>query len=281
MTKKFYPGLISIVAVVLLGGCSKEPPKCSDDATFSLMRKIIVGEIGVAPGITDKEIQESMKFETARAAGFDEKLKTYQCEATMVAGPYQFPLQYVSQLNDQNKHLVLIRNVERIRAVYALQDGIAGIVKSKAAPKPTAAAPEASAQVKPSEQIATAPQSGVPAAPAPAPAQNPSVSVVTFAPSFDCSKAASAAEKSICSDPLLGKLDGTLAQNYKFMLASNIGEGAKSDLKQTQKKWLSQRNQCKTNECLVSAYRSRVDEVCEYPVISGVHPVCVSAADIK
>lgn len=99
--------------------------------------------------------------------------------------------------------------------------------------------------------------------------------------SFDCNKASTAVEKEICGDSLLGKLDDALAQNYKYMLAANIGDGAKKDLKSTQKKWLAVRNKCMSKACLVDAYRQRVDEVCEYPVISGVHPMCTSSDEIK
>lgn len=104
----------------------------------------------------------------------------------------------------------------------------------------------------------------------------------TWKPSFDCSKASTFSEKAICSEPLLGKLDGALSENYKSMLASNIGEGARTDLKATQRKWLSaERNKCTDNQCLVNAYRKRMDEVCDYPVISGAHPICTNSDEIK
>jgi uncharacterized protein len=99
--------------------------------------------------------------------------------------------------------------------------------------------------------------------------------------SFDCTKALSFAEKTVCSNPVLGKLDTALAVNYQRMLASNIGNGASKDLRLTQKRWLTERNQCKTAQCLENAYRKRVDEVCEYPVISGIHAICIASDDIK
>lgn len=102
-----------------------------------------------------------------------------------------------------------------------------------------------------------------------------------FSPSFNCAKASTFSEKAICSDPLLGKLDGALSENYKSMLASNIGEGARSDLKTTQRKWLTERNKCTSNKCLASVYRMRVDEVCDQSVISGVIGSCTSSDEIK
>lgn len=32
--------------------------------------------------------------------------------------------------------------------------------------------------------------------------------------------------------------------------------------------------------CLADSYRQRLDEVCEYPVLSGVHPICTSSEEI-
>lgn len=103
----------------------------------------------------------------------------------------------------------------------------------------------------------------------------------THSVSFDCSKAIAYVEKEICSDSLLGRLDGVLAQNYKYMLAADIGDGAKKELKATQKNWLASRNKCTTNSCLVEAYRGRVDAICDYPVISGIHPACTYSSEIN
>lgn len=104
---------------------------------------------------------------------------------------------------------------------------------------------------------------------------------ISQAASFDCSKASTFVEKTICADTLLGKLDEALSDNYKMMLGSDIGKGAEQDLKATQKKWLKERNKCKDNNCLIEAYRKRVDEICEYPVISGMHPICISSDEVK
>ncbi|MBI1625917.1 lysozyme inhibitor LprI family protein [Comamonas suwonensis] len=103
----------------------------------------------------------------------------------------------------------------------------------------------------------------------------------TWAPSFDCAKASTLTEKAICTDALLGKLDGALAENYKYMLASDIGDGARKNLKATQKEWIIERNKCANNQCLTDIYRKRIDEICEYPVISGLFPVCTASNEIK
>lgn len=100
-------------------------------------------------------------------------------------------------------------------------------------------------------------------------------------PSFDCTRASSAAETMICGNPLLAKLDAALAANYRVMDAADIGKGARDDLRKTQTAWLSDRNRCADTECLAELYRRRIDEVCEYPVLSGIHPICVDANDVK
>lgn len=52
-------------------------------------------------------------------------------------------------------------------------------------------------------------------------------------------------------------------------------------IKQTQKRWLGQRNSCTTRDCIEYAYLMRIDQICEYPVIFGVHPACTYADDIN
>lgn len=114
-----------------------------------------------------------------------------------------------------------------------------------------------------------------------APIASAEVTSADWKPSFDCSKASNSVEKSICNEPYLGKLDGVLTDNYKLMKAANIGDGALAELNATQILWLESRNSCTDSQCLVEAYKARIDQVCEYPVISGVHPACVSADEVN
>src|SRR5208337_1331573 len=57
------------------------------------------------------------------------------------------------------------------------------------------------------------------------------------AASFDCKKAASWVEKTVCSNPQLSKLDEQMAKAYHDALASLSPEGQK-ETKQYQKQWL-------------------------------------------
>ncbi|WP_051320526.1 lysozyme inhibitor LprI family protein [Cupriavidus sp. amp6] len=106
------------------------------------------------------------------------------------------------------------------------------------------------------------------------------VSPLAHATSFDCKKASTFAEKTICASSLLGKLDDALTENYSAMLATDLGDGGAS-LKKEQRAWISQRNKCTTEQCLIDLYRKRVDDVCEAPVVSGMHAACVQSSDIK
>jgi uncharacterized protein len=99
--------------------------------------------------------------------------------------------------------------------------------------------------------------------------------------SFDCAKASTFVEKAICTDSKLSRQDEVLGENYKYMLASNIGDGARKDLKSSQRTWIGGRNKCTDTECISNAYRKRIDEICDYPVLSGVHPTCVSAEEVE
>jgi hypothetical protein len=79
---------------------------------------------------------------------------------------------------------------------------------------------------------------------------------------------------------LLRKLDDALSSNYKAMLGADFG-GSVTDLRNEQREWIANRNKCTTRECLVVAYKKRIDETCDYGVVSGVHPDCVHAEDVE
>jgi uncharacterized protein YecT (DUF1311 family) len=105
------------------------------------------------------------------------------------------------------------------------------------------------------------------------------VAAHSAAASFDCTKAESFIEKTICSEPLLSKLDDVLAQNYMALRSADLG-APKGSLRREQLAWLAGRNRCKDVKCLVDAYRARIDETCDYGVVSGAHPQCTPAADV-
>ena len=57
--------------------------------------------------------------------------------------------------------------------------------------------------------------------------------------------------------------------------------GGTKNLKLEQKAWIIKRNKCTSEKCLIDAYQSRIDEVCDIPMITGMHPNCIESEDIK
>lgn len=130
-----------------------QPPKCSDDDTFSLVRQIILKQIGGGEGLSEKEIKDNIKIELPRASAFDEKIKKYSCDAKLVVGGmYELPITYESQLDDKSQHIVAVGGIRR-GDLIALQAGlIEGVKKSRAEKgeltKPSEAQPTATARLE-------------------------------------------------------------------------------------------------------------------------------------
>lgn len=90
-------------------------------------------------------------------------------------------------------------------------------------------------------------------------------------PSFDCSKATTAVELKICNNNYLSDLDGLLAYNYKNAPWSEWDENGKRVFKSEQKAWMVKRNACRDENCIADAYKSRIDEICAIPTVTGVN----------
>jgi uncharacterized protein len=79
--------------------------------------------------------------------------------------------------------------------------------------------------------------------------------LLVHAAGFDCSKAASKAEKTICADPVLSDYDSQLSRVWRTALKQT--RHAK-ELKADQQAWLKQRDQCEDWACLRSEYTRRL-----------------------
>lgn len=75
-----------------------------------------------------------------------------------------------------------------------------------------------------------------------------------LAASFDCSKATTQVEKSICSNEELSRLDEALASEYR---TATLAE-SDSRLRLDQRRWLARRNACGNTACIVKAYEARL-----------------------
>lgn len=141
-----------------------------------------------------------------------------------------------------------------------------------AAPKAETTHPAAALQIATSraapaqEQEAEQPAiSQEPPKPAEQPAQQPALSIVyktPFAPSFDCAKVSNGAERLICGDRELSKLDVEMAIAYSKARGILAAEKDKKILKDQQLGWMKfSRNACSDKPCMVEAYKKRIAEL--------------------
>jgi len=79
-------------------------------------------------------------------------------------------------------------------------------------------------------------------------------------PSFDCNHVGNDAEAAICGDPGLAALDRQMAADFQRALASGDSR-QRHLLERTQKRFLSFRNRCATNQCVEETYQSRSREI--------------------
>jgi uncharacterized protein len=76
--------------------------------------------------------------------------------------------------------------------------------------------------------------------------------------SFDCAKASTSIEKTICSDKQLSELDDSLAVAYKNAASSSDS----ATVKARQRAWISdERNKCQDSSCLKAVYSKRLAEL--------------------
>lgn len=81
----------------------------------------------------------------------------------------------------------------------------------------------------------------------------------TQAASFDCSKASTSIEKTLCADAALSDLDELLLQHYK---KAQVHAATPDALKDQQKAWLKTvRDACTDAKCLKRAYKARIGEL--------------------
>ena len=97
------------------------------------------------------------------------------------------------------------------------------------------------------------------------------LSTYTNAASFDCNKATSWVEKTVCDSSELSKLDDTMAKKYKSNLATfsdyEDSKAFKDRLIANQRTWLTfQRDTCKSEECLIREYKEYIEAQANYGV---------------
>ena len=134
---------------ILLAACSKEPPKCSDENTITLVKQIIIEQVGPLSSMDKKETEQFnekggdfLNLELPRPSAYDKGIKKYSCEAKLIAGDnYQLPITYTSQLDDNGRHIVSVVSgmdlFDAISVQQAIVQSIANSLQSKDVPTPT------------------------------------------------------------------------------------------------------------------------------------------------
>ncbi|KTD19606.1 Uncharacterized protein conserved in bacteria, putative lipoprotein [Legionella lansingensis] len=95
------------------------------------------------------------------------------------------------------------------------------------------------------------------------------ISFTGKAASFECKKNQTPVEKLICNSSKLGILDSYMSLLY-HQLSDTTSPDTKKNLLDSQKKWLTERNNCQTASCLVQAYEKRISDLMTIPLHSSL-----------
>lgn len=104
-----------------LSACGVQPPKCSDESTLSLIKKVVADHFDGVGKLSREEILANISFTNSRAAAYDEQVKKYGCEANVVIGDkYEVPITYTSQLDDNGQQIVSVNSISQagLNAIY-------------------------------------------------------------------------------------------------------------------------------------------------------------------
>jgi uncharacterized protein len=78
-------------------------------------------------------------------------------------------------------------------------------------------------------------------------------------PSFDCRKAASVSEKTVCANAELSRLDFQLGRRWKSFLDAFIDSVQITQMKADQRAWIASRGKCGADpDCISKLYRDRL-----------------------
>lgn len=91
-------------------------PTCSDETTLTLVRQILSENIAeTGRELPPEELEKRLTFTLPHATKLEENIRKYSCEATLIAKnkstEHKMSLEYESQLDDNNNHLVQITNI--------------------------------------------------------------------------------------------------------------------------------------------------------------------------
>ena len=130
-------------------------PTCSDDTTLTLVRKIISENIADANHqLSQEELKKRLTFNLVHATKLEENIRKYTCEATLIVSngsdEYKKNLEYESQLDDADNHLVMIINLTNGDAL-----AIKPIITASDSQHPSSTANHATVTTEETEQISS------------------------------------------------------------------------------------------------------------------------------
>jgi uncharacterized protein YecT (DUF1311 family) len=123
-------------------------------------------------------------------------------------------------------------------------------------PEPGAAPPAAGspAPATPPKKVAEAPP------PAPKPRTEQPAQRTASSPSFSCRYARTATERMVCSSPSLAAKDRQMASIYYAAMA-NADAATRVHLRRSRDAFLTRRERCGSEDCVVAAYNARIAEI--------------------
>ncbi len=243
-----YKLFAALLCVPLLAACTKEPPKCSDPATLTLVKQILLDKLGVNEADREKIgvelLYAILSLENPRSSAYDEKIKKLSCEATLIVksndeagNTYQLPLDFESQLDDKGDHIVAVKGVMIGDLRQVDQYVGAAIVNARKKAGVTASSgttPEA-AVAEPTPVVTAAPEQSVETT-----ADVPD----TVEKSGVCKglDLAITVEQSECLSRKFTIADKTLNDEYKRVMAALPAE-RQAELRGSQRAWIKEKDQ--------------------------------------
>lgn len=99
--------LVLLLAATLFG-CKSEPPKCGDVKTLDGVRQLLVENMSLDPTLhaPADQISKEIVFKNPHAVDSKEAIKQLSCQTDVVIGEHEWHIDYTSQLNDNDNHLV-------------------------------------------------------------------------------------------------------------------------------------------------------------------------------
>lgn len=279
--------LATVLAAVLLTGCSSKPPGCADEQTVGLAKEIILDswkELTTTNRPQDEfspyvaAYANGLKVEVRNIVsdGYNSEARKHSCTGeialkTMSGATFTATRNFTSQATaDGNKKFVvqvaavepLVRSLTNDLLQYMSDENQKRLDAKKAEALKRPSSLDQPQSIAPIDQAAA--ESTPPASPTQPPQPQPQLSqevpqVETRGPSFDCAKADTPVERAICGDPKLANLDAAMANAYRVALSKSDN---KPSLRTQQATWRDMvRNECTSVQCLADAYQRRIAQL--------------------